>query len=398
MDRAPMEASGRRVRRLVLSCCDDGSSNPNPKPMHSLSLRRASRAALLMPLAVLAACDLPSEAPIFEQTWVVPADSVSVGVSNLLPAGVSLNGGGTAFVFTAPAANINTTLGAVCAQPACQSGATVNAPVPAFTSSGGALSSSISFPAGVNTATVSGGTLALGITNNLGFDPLRPNGAAAPFGRLIITVSSGTTTRTDTIQGSASQGIANGATTNLNVTLPTGSYTNTVSLAMSLVVPAGANANLSASNAISVNGVLQNLGVSQATVVVTNRAVSTAPSAFDLDGLDFDDQVQGGAIILDIANPFTAAGTLNVVIAAPAQGGAGPVTITKTVTVAAQPSSSQTVTLTRAELVSLLGKTGVNVSTNGTVTGTGAGNTVTVAPTSQITVRTQMQLILHVGA
>ena len=44
------------------------------------------------------------------------------------------------------------------------------------------------------------------------------------------------------------------------------------------------------------------------------------------------------------------------------------------------------------------GFAGDGVSTNGNVTGTGAGNTVTVAPTSQITVRTQMQLILHVGA
>ncbi|MFN0099281.1 MAG: hypothetical protein ACKVS7_11435 [Gemmatimonadaceae bacterium] len=366
--------------------------------MYSLSLRRASRAALLMPLAVLAACDLPSEAPIFEQTWVVPADSVSVGVGNLLPSGVAVNGGGTAFVVTTPAANINTSLGAVCGQAACQSGVTVNAPVPAFTSSVGAFSSSIAFPVGVNSASVAGGTIAILITNNLGFDPLRPNGAAAPYGRLIVTVTSGTTARTDTIQGSASQGIANSASTNFSVTLPIGSYANTVSVAMSLVVPAGGNANLNAGNAISVNAMLQNLAVSQATVVVSNRAISTAPSEFDLDGLDFDDEVQSGAIILDIANPFTAAGSLNVVINAPMQGGSPAVNIQKTIAISAQPNSSQTVALTRAELVSLLGKSGVTVSTNGTVTGTGAGNTVTVTPTSQITVRTQMQLILHVGA
>lgn len=351
-----------------------------------------------MPLTVLAACDLPSEAPIFEQTWVVPADSVSIGVSNLLPAGVTLTSDSSAFVVTTPAANINTTLAAVCGQPACQSGVTVNAPVPAFNSAGGALSSSITFPAGVNSATVAGGVIAIGITNNLGFDPLRPNGASAPFGRLIIVVSSGGTTRTDTIQGAAGQGIANAATTNLSVTLPTGAYTNSVSVALSLQVPAGGNANLNGSNAFAVAASLQNLRVSQATVAVNNKAITTAPTAFDLDGLDFDEQVQGGAIILDIANPFTAAGTLNVVIAAPPQGSLPAVNIQKSVTVAAQPTSSQTVTLTRAELVSLLGRTGVNVSTNGTVSGTGAGNTVNVSPGARISVRTQMQLILHVGA
>lgn len=366
--------------------------------MHSPSRRRATRAALLLPLAVLAACDLPSEAPIFEQTWVVPADSVTVGVTNLLPAGVALSTDSSRFVVTTPAANINTTLGTVCGQPACQSGATVNAPVPAFNSAGGALSSNITFPAGVSSAAVTGGTIAIGITNNLGFDPLRPNGAVAPFGRLIVVVTSGTATRTDTIQGSASQGIANAATTNLSVTLPTGSYASAISIALSLQVPAGGNANLNANNAISVTASLQNLAISQASVVVTNKAISADTSAFDLDGLDFDEQVQGGAIILDIANPFTAAGTLNVVITAPQQGAQAAVNIQKTVTVAAQPNASQTVTLTRAELVSLLGRSGVTVSTNGTVTGTGAGNTVSVAPTSRITVRTQMQLILHVGA
>lgn len=366
--------------------------------MHFPSMRRVCRAALLMPLAVPAACDLPSEAPIFEQTWVVPADSVSVGVDNFLPAGVALNGGGTAFIVSTPAANINTTLGAVCGQPACQSAATVNAPVPAFTSAPGVLSSSIALPVGVNSASITGGTIAIGISNSLGFDPLRPNGASAPYGRLIITVTSGTATRTDTIQGSAAQGIANAATTNLSVTLPTGSYTSTVNLSMSLVVPAGGNANLNASNAINITGQLQNLAVSQALVVVSNRAISTAPSAFDLDGLDFDDEVQGGALILGIANPFTAAGTLNVVINAPAQAGSPSVNIQKTVAISAQPNSSQTVALTRAELVSLIGKSGVTVSTNGTVSGTGAGNTVTVTPSAQIIVRTQMQLILHVGA
>ncbi len=365
--------------------------------MFSSSPRRVRRAALMFPLALAAACDLPTDPPILEQTWMVPADSVTVGVSNLLPAGVALNGGGTAFVVTTPNANISTTLGAVCGQPACQSGVTVNAPVPAFTSSAGALSSTISFPSGVNGATVSGGSLAFSVTNNLGFDPLRPNGAVAPFGRLIITVTSGTVTRTDTITGTAVSGLANGATSNLSVTLPTGTYTNAVTIGLSLVVPAGGNANLNANNQISVAATLSNLAVTQATVAVTNRPFTTAPSSFDLDDIDFADEVQSGGILLDIANPFTAAGTMNVVLAAPAQGGQPAVNLVKAVNVLAQPTSTSTITLTQAEARSLVGKTGVTVSTNGTVNGTGAGNTVSVSPTARITVRSQLQLVLHVG-
>jgi hypothetical protein len=329
----------------------------------------------------------------------VPADSLSVGASELLPAGVTIGGGGTTFVVTTPTANINTTLAAVCGLPICQSGVTVSAPVPAFTSAPGALSTTIAFPSGVSTATVSGGSIAVAVTNNLGFDPLRPNGpSTAPFGRLIVAITSGAVTRTDTILGSATQGMPNAATTNLLVALPTGTYASSISVALSLVVPAGATASLNGSNAFAVSAGLQNFAVSQASVVVNSVAISTTPTNYDLDGADFADQVEGGAMLLDITNPFTATGALSVVLSAPAQGGAGPVSISKAVSIPALPTSAATVTLTKAELQSLLGKNGVTISTTGTVNGTGAGNTVTVTPTSEIKVRTRVQLILNVGA
>ena len=363
--------------------------------MHPQSARRLARVTLLIPITLLAACaipEIPSAAPIFQQTWVVPSDSVTVGVTQILPAGVVVNGAGTAFVVTTPGANINTTLGAVCGQAACQSGVTVSAPVPAFTSGAGALSTTIAFPSGVAGAAVTGGTVSLAVTNNLGFDPLRPNGAAtAPFGRIIAVMTSGTATRTDTIVGSAAQGMPNGALTNLQFTLPVGTYTGSLSIAISLVVPAGAVASLNAANALVVATSLQNLAVSQATVAVTNRAINATPSAFDLSDIDFADQVEGGGLILDILNPFTATAALNIVISA------GLVTITKPVNVPATPTSTTSVTLTKAELQSLLGKPNVTIGASGTANGTGAGNTVAVSPAQRITVRTKIQIVLNVG-
>jgi hypothetical protein len=74
------------------------------------------------------------------------------------------------------------------------------------------------------------------------------------------------------------------------------------------------------------------------------------------------------------------------------------VSIQKSVNVAASSTTNGTIDLTQTELRSLLGKTGVSISTTGTVNGTGAGNGVTVLPTSELTIRTQLSLTINVGA
>jgi hypothetical protein len=366
--------------------------------MSSSLARRLTGAALLASVGAVAACDLlPSEAPILQQTWVVPGDSVTVGVSQILPAGVNLNGAGTAFVLSTPSANVSTTLGALCGLPVCTSTTTANVPVPAFTSGAGTLSSTIAIPAGVTAATVTGGNVVVAIANNLGFDPLRPNGATTPYGRLIVTRSSGTATRTDTI-GGLTQAMPSGATTTLTLALPTGTWANSLTFSLVFDVPAGANATLNANNSLSISASLQTLTVSGATVVVNNDAVNTAPSAFNLEDVDFADQVESGGFIIDVQNPFTASAALNMVITAPAQNGQAAVSITKPLTITAQPTSTTSVDLTKAELQSLVGKANVTIAVNGTATGTGAGNTVTVTPTQKITMRTKVRLVLNVGA
>lgn len=367
--------------------------------MSSKLTRRLLGAALLATTGVVAACDnpLPSSAPILQQTWVVPGDSVTVGVSQILPAGVNLNGGGTAFVVSTPSANLSTTLGALCGIAACQSTTTATVPVPAFTSGASTLSSTIAMPAGVTTATVTGGNVVLAVANNLGFDPLRPNGASAPYGRLIVTRTSGTATRTDTI-GGATQAMPTGATTTLTLALPTGTWSGSLTFGLVFDVPAGGNATLNANNGLSLSASLQTLTVSAATVVVNNDAVNTAPSAFNLEDVDFADQVESGGFEIDVANPFTASAALTMQISAPAQLGQPAVSISKALAIAATPTSSTQVALTKAELQSLVGKANVTIAVNGTATGTGAGNTVSVSPAQKITMRTKIRLVLNVGA
>ena len=367
--------------------------------MRLLPVRRAFAAPLLTLLA-LAACDLPSEAPIFQQTWVIPTDTVTVGVEELLPDGLSLTAGTPpAFGVSVPDALITTTFGAMCSEPACQSPVTVTAPVPAFTSPAGALSETITFPAGTLAATVTSGAMRIAVTNGLGFDPLRPNGAgSAPYGSLGITITSGAVTSTQTIVGSSTQGMPSGQTTIYTIPLPTGVYTGTIAVDAQFVVPAGNAATMQRDQVLGIVAGLQNLTVSQATVEVIAQAVTTPASDFDLEDVDLGDDVVAGGLLLEVVNPFTATATLALEFAAPAQNGQGAVSFQKTVNVAASSTTNGIITLTQTELRSLLGKTGVSITTTGTVNGTGAGNGVTVLPTSEITIRTQLSLTINVGA
>jgi hypothetical protein len=367
--------------------------------MRLLPVRRAFAAPLLTLLA-LTACDLPSEAPIFQQTWVVPTDTVTVGVEELLPAGLTVTGATTpAFSISVPDALISTTFGAMCGEPACQSPVTVTAPVPAFTSPAGALSETLTFPSGMLSATITGGTLRIAVTNGLGFDPLRPNGAgSAPYGSLEITITSGTLSSTQSIIGSPTSGMPSGETTIYSLPLPTGVYTGTIALDAQIDVPAGDAAPMQRDQVLGIVAGLQNPTVSEATVAVIAQAIATPASDFDLEDVDIGDDVVAGGLLLEVVNPFTATATLDLEFSAPAQNGDAAVSIQKTVNVAASSTTNGTINLTQTELRSLLGKTGVSISTTGTVNGTGAGNGVTVLPTSEITIRTQLSLTINVGA
>jgi hypothetical protein len=358
---------------------------------------RTQQALLLASVGLVAACDIPSSAPIFQQTWVVPGDSITVPVTQILPPNIVLDGAGTAFLVVVPApAALNSTLGALCGQPECQSPGTVVAPVPAFTSSGAALTRTVAFPATVVSAQVTSGTLALQVNNQLGFDPLRPNGASAPYGSVAVTITNGLTSSTTTI-GGATTAMVNGVATTLNVPIPAGTYTGAFSVSIAFDVPAGATAGLAASNAISIAPSVNTLTVSQVTAVVQNETVATAPEAYDLDDVDFADQVQSGSIIVDVANPFTATAALTLEIDAPAQNGQPAVVITKALNIPATPTSSSTVSLSQLELRSLVGKSGVTMSVSGNANGTGAGNTVSVTPAQRMTLRTTLQLLINVG-
>ena len=136
------------------------------------------RVGVLVTLSVLSGCDLPTEIPLFDVRWVVPIDSTSIPVSDLLPANVALSGGN--FLLTVGPVGLTRTLGVLCA--ACIPLNGFSVPTPAFNisyESGGTL------PTDVVSATLASGSISIDIQNNLGFDPIRP--AVADPGTMTIS-------------------------------------------------------------------------------------------------------------------------------------------------------------------------------------------------------------------
>ena len=363
-------------------------------------LPRIGRLVPILGALGIAACDIPSEPPIFQQTWLVPADSVQVSVAELLPDSVAFNSDSSAFIVTVEGAAFSTTLGDLCGDPACQVPGDVAVPnTPAFTSAPGDLTSTIDLPGDVAGITVSGGLLQLQVTNDLGFDPLRPNGAgSAPYGSVSIEITAGALTATTTFIGSPTVGLPDGAVTDLNVPLPVGNYTGAITIEVVIDAPQGGPATVNSTNTFAVAASVQNLAISSASVVVNALSVTNDPTEFDLEDVDLEGLVEGGGVVLTVVNPFNMTASLDLAFAAPAQDGQPAVNIVKTFDMTASGTSVVNLTLLKSELESLLGKSGVTVTVGGTATGNGPGNTVTVTPSSTITVRTQMSLTLNVGA
>ena len=72
------------------------------------------RRSVLLALVGLAACEFPTEAPKWEQTWVVPGESITVSVAELLPTGVDLTTDSSAFSTTAPGSSLSFSLSEMC--------------------------------------------------------------------------------------------------------------------------------------------------------------------------------------------------------------------------------------------------------------------------------------------
>jgi hypothetical protein len=338
-------------------------------------------------LALLAGCDIPTSAPIVDSRWVVPSQSTSIGVGNLLPTGVTVTTDSSGFLVNAAPASLSRSLSLDCA--ACIPLNGLTAPVPPFV---GNLSVNTSLPADVASGTLVGGTLQVAVTNGYSFDPLRPSAASASAkGFAVITIKSGgVVLGRDSVNGATSALPANGGT--LTRTIPlTGSFTGSSPLTMTVVVtcPGGDAAPIDVSRPITATVTPSNLRVNSASVNVVNRAVSSTTS-MDLSGIDstITNHVQSGSLLMTVTNPFAISGNLTARFSPDA---AAP--IVKTVPLAAG-TSSPSIPFSATELQALLGHN-VVLTLSGTVTGT-AGS-VSISPKQVVLVNTHLDIALEVG-
>ena len=367
--------------------------------MHSPFVAPAARSAArlgILVLAGVAACDVPTKLPTWDQTWLIPGDSTRVAVSELLPKSgeltVSTAGGQPVFALNiaAPAA-ISRSLGQVCSACAAANGTTV--PKPAFTVSD---STGIAMPTDLVSATIVGGGLAYTITNGFNFDPIRPSAAGAPYGYFVVRIMNGTTlVAVDSVNCKDIALGRNGATLQRALPLNVGAgslgitRSAPVEVYVTLDSPAGDPTTINASQSFSVSIQPAPIALSRAQVNLANQQINAAQTSVDLSAVSDQaliNRVQGGTLHLAISSPFGVQGTLTATFSAP-----GAAAIVKTIPLTTAAQQTPDVSLTATELRSLLGHT-ATLTVSGTVSS--PSGTVTLTPTQVLDVKSTFEIIL----
>lgn len=336
------------------------------------------RAALaLMGLAVLGACDVPTEAPIIDQRWILPVENTSISVNELLPAGVTASG--NAFLLSVDPFSTSAALQDLCS--ACSAFQGLTAPAPAFE---GTLTLSQDLPSDVTGANISSASVQVAVTNHFNFDPINGGGSIS------ITLQDGVGGRpladvviTGTLPPSAT------VTRTLNV--DPGSVGTTVFATVVVTSPGGELTTIDGTQRLDVNATPGTIAASSASVDVSGQAVTIDPVDLDVEDIDssISDRIQNGSIVLAITNPFGVALTAQADIEYP--GG----TLSKPLSVGAGATSTTTLSYTGSELRSFLGKNSVRFTGTGTVSST--AGVITVTPGQEAVIEATLDVNLQIG-
>lgn len=322
---------------------------------------------------VLGACDIPTSAPIVEQRWIVPVETISLSVDELLPSSVVLSG--NTFDVSLDPFTASTTLGAVCAACAAVNGLTV--PVPAFS---GTFDVTESLPADVDAAMIASGNIQLAIQNTFSFDPVEGGGSIT----VTLTDGPGGAQLGQVTVDGTTESLSSGATILKNLVLSSGSVSELyASVAIQSV--GGQTATVGINNQVRVTATTTSLEVSSATVDVQGQTVS-----FDEESLDFDfdedvtSRIREGTVLLDIVNPFGISVTGNINL------GSVPA---KSFTIPGSATSQVSITYTGDELAQILSDDNATFSGSGAVTGA----SITVMPGQEIIAEATIDLTIEIG-
>lgn len=335
------------------------------------------------PLAVCAllaaACDVPTGLPRWDTSWSVPARAVTVAVAQILPSGVTVAPDSGAFLVALSPVATAVRLSDQCAECRLVDGFT--APKPAFRFS---TTMRTPLPANVTAGTLAAGTrVDLRVVNGLTFDPLRPSSAGASGYLLLVVRSGATVLARDSVDGAAVALPANGGTLARAITLGGGAVAGEVAAEVTVYSPAGDPVRMDASRQVSVTATPSPLRVTQAQVAVRGVRVSES-STTDLDvPAAVTERVRGGRLVLDVADPFGARGTLEIRASAPGAD------VRRTLQLTGRDARYE-IALTEAELRSLFGAT-VTFTVSGPVS---TAAPITVTPRQVVRIGTRLDFTL----
>ena len=362
------------------------------------SSRTTVRLAVLAGIALVAiACTVPTDLPIWNTVWQVPADSSEVTVASLLPESVGvvdIGGGAKAFSFSLPPASTSTTLGETCF--ACASANGSRVPKPAFTL---AESTTVAMPTDVITADIIGGRIDYALTNGFNFDALNPGAGSHGWVRIRIT-SGNTLIARDSIDGS-SLSLPNGTTVNRSMAL-LGSAASPihlggpVTLVATMFSPTGDSATMNTSEQFSVTAAANDITVSQVSINVPTTTFTPQHGVVDLSGIDAatTGNISGGAVILGIRNPFAVGGSLSMDFRAP-DGAHVVKAFTLNVGGPGLVPSSIRLAMTSDEINSLIGQKDVAITISGSVSA--PNGAVTVTPIQKMAITTLVEATVVTG-
>lgn len=332
---------------------------------------------------LLAGCDIPTDAPIIDQQWVIPVEETSVGVDELLPAGVSVSAGNFSVAVDPLATNED--LGTLCA--ACGALNLTSAPKPAFTHN---FTVSQTLPADVQSATIASGSVDITLSHTLGFDPIRPPGGTTGTVTITARDGAGGPAIGQVVIDGATDTFTSGVPLSRTMTLTPTTVGSTVELEVAVVSPAGGTTPadfvpINTSTSVSASATVTSLLVSSASVNVESTSVSLEPQSLDVDDIDssLTERIIEGGIVLDVVNPFGVSISGTIVI--------GPTT--KSFAISAGATSQVSLVYSGEELRSFLGQPGITFSGSGTA----SGGLVTVTPDQELLIEATLDFTIRIG-
>ena len=351
------------------------------------------RTAILLVAGLLWACDLPTEAPKLEQKWFVPLAGTSVQVGELLPADVGFNQDSSAFTVSIEAIAFQDSLGALC--PGCAGLDGLTVPKPAFV---GEFSEDVSLPGDVESVQVAQGTVVVEAVNQFSFDTLRPPGGDRGVFTLAIRDGgpSGPILDQVIVDG---EDTAFGPGTTLTRELEySGPVSSVISVTVTVDSPAGGPepgnwVQINLDDQVRVTATPEDVEAESAVVDVGGTVFDFGTTELDVEDVSQEivDHVVSGSFVMDIVNPWSVGGTLNLSIVGPTLS--EPIVLIASVP--PSPTATVEVEFTREELQAFLGQPNVVVIGQGTVNQ--SAGAVTLTPDQTMTVDTDLDITILVG-